>query len=116
MKIKLPLLAFASILSGQVWLAQSVTGALRAIKIVYRASFDHDRPYEREFEGIKKFEPISQSRESQVAIFHVGRNDTAGFFYYVMELADDASVSSSQMKNAQCSMLNAPYLITSPEH
>src|SRR5439155_26698660 len=28
--------------------------------------------------------------ESQVDILHVGRNDGAGYFYYVMELADDA--------------------------
>src|SRR6185295_14442072 len=67
---------------GQVWLARSATGALRALKIVYRASFENERPYEREFAGIKKFEPLSQSRETQVAIFHVGRNDSAGFFYY----------------------------------
>jgi len=80
---------------GEVWLARNVLGTWRAIKIVYRSSFDHDRPYEREFEGIRKFEPISRSHESQVDILHVGRNDAAGFFYYVMELADDASSASS---------------------
>ena len=73
---------------GEVWLARSVLGSLRAVKVVYRKSFDHDRPYEREFEGLKKFEPLSHARESQVDIFHVGRNDDAGFFYYIMELAD----------------------------
>jgi eukaryotic-like serine/threonine-protein kinase len=65
-------------------------GSFRAVKIVYRATFDHDRPFEREFEGLKTFEPISHARESQVDIFHLGRNDAAGFFYYVMELADPA--------------------------
>ncbi|MCB1125018.1 MAG: hypothetical protein KDM81_00880, partial [Verrucomicrobiae bacterium] len=44
---------------GEVWLARSVTGAFRAVKTVHRGSFDHDRPFEREFEGIQKFEPIS---------------------------------------------------------
>src|SRR5947208_12218205 len=63
---------------GEVWLARSAIGSLRAVKVVHRKSFDHDRPYEREFEGLKKFEPISHSRESQVDIFHVGRNDAAG--------------------------------------
>jgi len=72
---------------GEVWLARSVTGALRAVKIVRRGSFDHDRPFEREFEGILKFEPISRRHESQVDILHVGR--AADYFYYVMELADD---------------------------
>lgn len=74
---------------GEVWLAKAVTGTFRAIKIVHRESFDHDRPYEREFSGLKKFEPVSRTHETQVGILHVGRNDEAGFFYYVMELADD---------------------------
>jgi serine/threonine protein kinase len=60
------------------------------VKIVYRGSFDHDKPYEREFEGLKRFEPVSHARESQIDVFHVGRNDEAGFFYYIMELADRA--------------------------
>ncbi len=72
---------------GEVWLARGVTGALRAVKIVRRSSFDHDRPFEREFEGILKFEPISRTHESQVDILHVGRGED--YFYYVMELADD---------------------------
>ncbi len=72
---------------GEVWLARGVTGAYRAVKIVYRQSFDHDRPFEREFSGILKFEPISRKHQSQVDILHVGRGE--GYFYYVMELADD---------------------------
>ncbi|PYK96802.1 MAG: hypothetical protein DME19_18505 [Verrucomicrobia bacterium] len=72
---------------GDVWLARSATGTFRAVKIVYRATFASDRPFEREFEGIRKFEPISRLHNSQVDILHVGRND--GCFYYVMELADD---------------------------
>ena len=72
---------------GEVWLALSVTGAFRAVKIVHRQTFDHDRPFEREFEGILRFEPISRRHESQVDILHVGRGDDC--FYYVMELADD---------------------------
>ncbi len=79
---------------GEVWLARSVLGDYRAVKIVYRRNFEHDRPYEREFEGIGKYEPISRTHESQVDILHVGRNDAEGHFYYVMELADDASGES----------------------
>src|SRR6185503_1045762 len=74
---------------GEVWLARSVTGVHRAVKIVRRASFNEDRPFDREFAGIKRFEPVSVGQDSQVALLHVGRNDAAGFFYYVMELADD---------------------------
>jgi eukaryotic-like serine/threonine-protein kinase len=72
-----------------VWLAQNVMGTWRAVKIVRREGFESDRPYEREFTGIKRFEPVSRSQDSQVDVLHVGRNDRAGYFYYVMELADD---------------------------
>jgi serine/threonine protein kinase len=74
---------------GEVWLARSVTGVYRAVKIVRRDSFNEDRPFEREFAGIQRFEPVSVGQESQVSLLHVGRNDAEGFFYYVMELADD---------------------------
>jgi serine/threonine protein kinase/WD40 repeat protein len=75
---------------GEVWRGRNVMGTDRAVKIVYRSTFDHDDPYEREFNGIRKFEPISRSHESQVNILHIGRNDAEKYFYYVMELADAA--------------------------
>lgn len=74
---------------GEVWIARSVTGQFRAVKIVRRSSFEEDRPFEREFEGIRRFEPISRRHDSQVDILHVGRGEN--YFYYVMELADDQS-------------------------
>ena len=74
---------------GEVWLARSVTGAFRAVKIVYRNHFDSARPYDREFEGIQKYEPVSRSTEGLVHLLHVSRGE--GFFYYVMELADDVA-------------------------
>src|SRR5258706_10303900 len=74
---------------GEVWLARSITGAYRAVKVVFRTRFEDDRPYEREFHGIQKFEPVSVGEPTQVSVLHVGRNDDAGFFYYAMELADD---------------------------
>ena len=76
---------------GEVWLARSALGTYRAVKIVFRKSFAHERPFEREFSGIQKFEPISRSQEGLVHILQVGRNNDAGYFYYVMELADDAA-------------------------
>src|SRR5262249_35199906 len=79
---------------GEVWLARNVTGSYVAVKVVTRGAFDYDRPFEREFEGIKRFEPISRSDASQVAILHVGRGE--GFFYYVMELADSVESSKSE--------------------
>jgi tetratricopeptide (TPR) repeat protein len=82
---------------GEVWLARNVTGSWVAVKLVTRSAFDHDRPFEREFEGIKRFEPISRSDPSQVAILHVGRGEQ--FFYYVMELADAATPPKSDGKD-----------------
>src|SRR5215471_1854356 len=66
---------------GEVWLARSKpTGALRAAKIVWRHRFNDDRPYQREFEGIQRFEKISREHPSQIALFHIGRNDAEGYF------------------------------------
>jgi WD40 repeat protein len=74
---------------GEIWLARNALGTYRAVKIVYRKNFAHDRPFEREFGGIQKYEPISRSLDGLMDILQVGRNNEAGYFYYVMELADD---------------------------
>ncbi|MCK6500686.1 MAG: hypothetical protein L6Q38_14515, partial [Nitrospira sp.] len=76
---------------GEVWLARNIMGTYRAVKIVFRSDFGDDRPYEREWHGIKRFEPISRSHDGFVDILQVGRNEVAGFFYLVMELADDVN-------------------------
>lgn len=73
---------------GEVWLAHNVIGQWRAVKVVARARFESDRPYEREFRGVVQFEPISRSHSGLIQVLHVGRDDAAGAFYYVMELAD----------------------------
>jgi serine/threonine protein kinase len=64
-------------------------GTYRAVKVVYRKRFESDAPFDREFTGIRNFEPLSRSNEGFVDILHVGRNTESGFFYYVMEVADD---------------------------
>jgi CHASE2 domain-containing sensor protein len=74
---------------GQVWLARTLIGGYRAIKVVYRSE---DRPFEREFEGVRHFGEISGKHAGWVTIFHVGKDDVAGFFYYVMEMADDLTL------------------------
>jgi hypothetical protein len=61
---------------GEVWLGRNALGTFRAVKNVRRAEFDDDRPYEREFAGIRKFEPISRTHEGFVDLLQVGRNDT----------------------------------------
>ena len=73
---------------GEVWLARNTLGTLRAVKVVRRQFFDNARPFEREFSGIRRFEPISREHDGLVDILHAGRDDAGQFFYYIMELAD----------------------------
>jgi serine/threonine protein kinase len=74
---------------GEVFLARDAAGAYRAVKVISRESFDHDRPFEREYEGIRKFEVVSSAYPNQVQIFNVSRREQPSQFSYVMELADD---------------------------
>jgi len=76
---------------GEVWLARNVMGSFRAVKVVYRASFDSERPYERELSGLQRFEPVSRTHPGLVSILHIGRNVPDGYFYCVMEVADDSA-------------------------
>ncbi len=74
---------------GEIWLARSLTGTWRAVKIVDRRTFENEKTFQREFEGMAKFEPFSREDPGFVDILHIGRDDGGHFFYYVMELADD---------------------------
>lgn len=76
---------------GEVWLARNLAGQYCAIKIVWRDRFAHPESYEHEFSGLKSFSQLSPRERRQLALRHVGRNDAEGFFYYVMELADNAA-------------------------
>jgi hypothetical protein len=74
---------------GKVWLAQDIIGTFHAVKFVFRKSFAAAGPYDREFHGIQQFTPISRMHPGFVNILHVGRNEEAGYFFYIMELGDD---------------------------
>src|SRR6185369_6415413 len=84
---------------GEVWLAKNAVGTLRAAKIVHRRNFEHEEHFEREFKGLQRFEPISRSHEGFVDILQLGRNDTGGYFYYVMELADPVENPKTESRN-----------------
>src|SRR5262245_19681936 len=83
---------------GEVWLAQHTRlGTLRAVKIVRLDQFGDARPFQREFDGIRCYEPISRGHPNLVSILHVGGTDDC--FYYVMELAYAVGeVQSSKLK------------------
>jgi CHASE2 domain-containing sensor protein len=71
---------------GQVWMARNAIGLYHAAKIVYRRDAE---AYEREFNGIQKFMPVSMDHPGFTRVYYVGRNDHDGYFYYIMELGDD---------------------------
>jgi len=74
---------------GEVWLARNALGAFRAVKVIHRAAFEDPADYEREFAGVRHFEPLSREHPGLVDLLDVGVNAAEGFFYYAMELADD---------------------------
>src|SRR5688572_22411116 len=96
---------------GEVWLARNVMGAPRAVKIIWRGQFESDRPYEREFAGIQRYEPVSRSADGLVHVLHVGRNDQEGYFYYVMELADDVNAETRARLEDQDQRVDTAHLV-----
>lgn len=80
---------------GEVWLAEDIIGKFKAVKLIRRAAFTDQAPFEREFRGLQKFTPISRSHPGLVHILHIGRNDVAGFIYYIMEAGDDAATGQA---------------------
>ena len=81
--------------SGQVWLARNALGTYRAVKIVHKRLFRTWQSFDREFNGVVKFEPVSRLHDGLVDILQVGGSPAAGYFYCVMELADDASTGQT---------------------
>ena len=74
---------------GEVWLARNHIGTYNAVKVVFRNRLPEARAYEREFRGIRRYTPVSLRHPGLVKILHVGRDDNAQYFHYVMELGDD---------------------------
>ncbi len=75
---------------GEVWLALNAMNKWTAVKIVRRGAGDAGRAYEQEFRGLRRYDNLSGSDGSLMPIKNVGENTVAGFFFYAMELADDA--------------------------
>jgi len=73
---------------GRVWLAQNPAGEWRAVKMICLANFSNDPgPYEREFNGISRYQAISGKHPSLLRVDFVSEK-LPGHFYYVMELGD----------------------------
>lgn len=74
---------------GKVWLARNAIGQWQALKVVYLANFGEDvAPYEREFNGITRYKPVSDKHPGLLRVDFVSQKQPAGYFYYAMELGD----------------------------
>ncbi|MGO8763844.1 MAG: CHASE2 domain-containing protein [Limisphaerales bacterium] len=72
---------------GTVWLARA-GGEWRALKAVYLKKFDgHAAPYDREFNGINRYQPVSDRHPGLLRVDRVSEK-LDGYFYYAMELGD----------------------------
>ena len=84
---------------GEVWLARTVTGQFRAVKIVWLrrsgeacAEASLQELGDRVFRGVQEYvRRIPPGSSAGLAVLHVDRDPGGRFFYYVMELADDAT-------------------------
>ena len=74
---------------GKVWLVRNAVNQWQALKAVYQAKFGSNaKPYEREFNGIRHYKPISDKHPGLLRIDFVSKMKKQGYFYYVMELGD----------------------------
>ena len=81
--------AFGQGAYGRVWLARNAIGEWQALKAVYLAKFGDDPdPYDREFNGVSKYKPISDKHPGLLRVDFVSQKKEAGYFFYVMELGD----------------------------
>lgn len=78
---------------GEVWLALNALGAWTAVKVVHLKSAHDRQVFDQEFRGLQRYDGISTSHESLMPIKSVGLAEDESFFYYAMELADDAQTS-----------------------
>jgi CHASE2 domain-containing sensor protein len=80
--------AFGEGAYGKVWVVKNAIGQWQALKVVYLAKFDNNTdPFDREFNGISRYKPISDRHPGLLRVDFVSRKRT-GYFYYVMELGD----------------------------
>jgi len=86
---------------GRVWLVQNAIGQWQALKAVYRAHFgSQSKPYDREFNGIRRYKPISDGHPGLLRVDFISKKKSQGYFYYVMELGDGLQPGWEQSPSA----------------
>ncbi len=84
---------------GEVWLARSLTGVFRAVKVVPIQPTDSTDRARIEFQGLAAIEPLSRNHEGFVQILHVGKDRET--LYYIMEIGDDLESADSSFDPQQ---------------
>ena len=73
---------------GKVWVVRNAVNQWQALKVIYLSKFDNNTdPFDREFNGISRYKPISDKHPGLLRVDFVTRR-REGYFYYVMELGD----------------------------
>lgn len=73
---------------GKVWVVRNAVNQWQALKVVYLSKFGNNKdPFDREFNGISRYKPISDRHPGLLRVDFVTRR-REGYFYYVMELGD----------------------------
>lgn len=76
---------------GEVYLVRDALGHQYALKLLNRTKFSTQEDYQREFEALKAYVPVSREHASLVTVHHLGGSPGMPYYFYVMDLADNAS-------------------------
>jgi CHASE2 domain-containing sensor protein len=73
---------------GKVWVVRNAVNQWQALKAIYLSKFDNNMgPFNREFDGISRYKPISDKHPGLLRVDFVTKKRES-YFYYVMELGD----------------------------
>ncbi len=100
---------------GRIWLGRDALGLYRAVKVISFEDFDSLESYQAEYYGIRHYAPYSRKYEGLMEIHHVGIHKKEGYYYYVMDLADDLREAESITPDYQTKTLRA-HLDAQPGH
>jgi len=92
---------------GQIWMGKDALGLYRAIKIIRYDDSKSLESYQAEYNGIRHYAPYSRKYDGLIDIHHVGIREEEGFYYYVMDLADDLYLGDQIAEDYQPKTLRA---------
>ena len=99
---------------GQIWMGRDALGLYRAVKVIRYDDAKTLENYQAEYHGIRHYAPYSRKYDGLIEVHHVGIREQDGFYYYVMDLADDLYVGDQVTPDYQPMTLRA-YLDAQPD-